>query len=63
MKKINARVKPAENKEAGNISVKLFECEKCSHLESFNSVEFGEDIKCPKCGAKMYEAVEKEQKK
>ena len=62
MKKINARIKPAEKKEVGKISTKPFKCRKCACIEYIESVEFGEDIRCPECGAKMYEMMENGQK-
>lgn len=57
MKKINARAKPAEKKETSKLLTKTFQCEMCSCVEYVKSVEFGEDVRCPECGAKMHELI------
>lgn len=62
MKKINARVKPVDNKENSKLLTKAFKCEKCPCIEQVKSVEFGEDVKCPECGAKMYELLKNKPK-
>ena len=63
MKKINARVKPVGKKEVSKSKNRAFKCERCTCISYFESVEFGEDVICPECGAKMYEVIKKEQKK
>jgi DNA-directed RNA polymerase subunit RPC12/RpoP len=59
MKKENARTKPADEKEVGNIYGRKFKCEKCGLVKLFDvsSIEFGEEIRCKECGGVMCRAI------
>lgn len=57
MRKINGRYKKAEKAEAEKLIGKAFKCERCAYLEFRKHVEFGEEIKCPECGANLREVL------
>jgi hypothetical protein len=55
LRKINGRIRPAEDKEVGNIYGKTFVCEKCSAERVLDNVEFGATVFCETCGSEMHE--------
>lgn len=57
MRKINGRYKKDEKAEAEKLIGKPFKCERCTHIEFRKNVEFGEELKCPECGANLHEVV------
>ena len=57
MRKINGRYKKAEKADSEKLIGKSFRCEECTHVEFHKHVEFGEELKCPKCGSNLRELV------
>jgi hypothetical protein len=57
-KKINGRLRRADEKEIGHIKGKKYACPNCYVEIVVEGVEFGADIKCATCGSKMYERKE-----
>lgn len=57
MRKINGRYKRAEEAESEKLIGKSFRCEDCAHIEFRKHVEFGEEMKCPECGANLIEII------
>jgi predicted Zn-ribbon and HTH transcriptional regulator len=57
MKKINGRLKRDEKESAKRLIGKPFKCTECEHIEFRKHIEFGEELRCPKCGAKLNEVL------
>lgn len=57
MRKINGRYKRKEKAESEKLIGKSFKCEKCAHIEFRKHVEFGEEPRCPECGAILRELM------
>jgi predicted Zn-ribbon and HTH transcriptional regulator len=57
MRKINGRHKKTEKAESEKLIGKPYKCERCSHVEFRKHVEFGEELRCPECGAVLRELI------
>lgn len=57
MRKVNGRYKRKEEADSEKLVGKPFKCERCSHVEFRKHVEFGEELRCPDCGAKLRELL------
>lgn len=49
----NGRLKPADKKEIANKKAKKFICPNCENDVEMSSIQFGENIICPKCQTVM----------
>lgn len=49
----NGRLRPAEESEKANLSMKKFLCPNCNNEEEANKEEFGEVKKCAVCNTAM----------
>jgi len=45
----NGRLKPADKKDIAHTKVKNFVCPNCGNKLEVGSIQFGEDVICPKC--------------
>jgi len=52
----NGRLKK-DKKEKANYTVKKFICPKCFNGKEISKLEFGEILKCEKCGATMVQEM------
>lgn len=57
MRKINGRHRKAEKAESEQLIGKPYKCERCTHVEFRKRVEFGEELRCPECGALLREVI------
>jgi hypothetical protein len=55
LRKINGRLRRADEKEVGRVKGKKFACPNCYVEVVIEDVEFGAEVKCSTCGSKMYE--------
>lgn len=51
----NGRLKPAEKKDVGKLTIKKFVCPECSHSLEMSKSSFGETVLCPECKNPMYQ--------
>jgi len=57
MKKENGRLKPAPEKETADVRSKEFKCTRCSAVDYYRGLQFGEQVRCKDCGAYMEENI------
>lgn len=55
MRKMDGRLKPADNIEKSTAIGKKFKCVGCGEEVYFRFVEFSEVKSCPECGKEMHE--------
>ena len=59
MYKANGRDRKTKDKEVANSLKRVFKCNSCEKAVYVNSVQFGEEPKCPVCDGGMSEVIVK----